>query len=48
MFTKTGIEVFASFKEFLNLIEKPDILQTDDGGDFNNQEVKVFLKNQKN
>ena len=45
--TKTGIEVLASFKEFLKLIGKPDILQTDNGGEFNNEEMKVFLKNQK-
>ena len=47
MHTKTGIEVLASFKEFLKLIGKPDILQTDNGGEFNNEEMKVFLKNQK-
>ena len=46
MHTKTGIEAFASFKEFLKLIGKPDILQTDNGGKFNNEEMKIFLKNQ--
>ena len=47
MHTKTGIEVLTSFKEFLKLIGKPDILQTDNGREFNNEEMKVFLKNQK-
>ena len=47
MHTKTGIEVLASFKEFLKLIGRPDILQTDNGGEFNNEEIRVFLKNQK-
>ena len=47
MHTKTRIEVLASFKEFLKLIGKPDILQTDNGGEFNNEEMNVFLKNQK-
>ena len=42
--TKSGIEVLASFKEFLKLIGKPDILQTVNGGEFNNEEMKVFLK----
>ena len=45
--TKTEIEVLASFKEFLKLIGKPDTLQTDNGGEFNNEEMKVFFKNQK-
>ena len=45
MHTKTGIEVLASFKKFLKLIEKPDILQTDNGGEFNKEEMKIFLKN---
>ena len=44
MHTKTGIEVLASFKEFLKLLGKPDILQTDNGGEFNNEEMKVFLR----
>ena len=47
MHIKTGIEVLASFKEFLKLIGKPDILQSDNGGEYNNEEMKVFLKNQK-
>ena len=47
MHAKTGIEVLTSFKEFLKLIGKPDKLQTDKGGEFNNEEMKVFLKNQK-
>ena len=37
MHTKTEIEVLASFKEFLKLIGNPDILQTDNGGKFNNK-----------
>ena len=44
MHAKTGIEVLASFKEFLRLMGKPDILQTDNGREFNNEEMKVFLK----
>ena len=32
MHTKTGIEVLASFKEFLKHIGKLNILQTDNGG----------------
>ena len=47
MHTKTGIEVLASFKEFLKLTGKPGILQTDNREEFNNEEIKVFLKNQK-
>ena len=47
MHNKTGIKVLASFKDFLKLIGNPDILQTDNGGEFNNEEIKVFLKNQK-
>ena len=47
MHTETGIEVLASFKEFLKLIGKPDILQTENGGELNNEEMKVFLNNQK-
>ena len=47
MHTKTGIDVFYFFKEFLKFIGKPDILQTDNGGEFNNEEMKVFLKSQK-
>ena len=45
MHTKTGIKVLAYFKEFLKLIGKPDLLQTDSGEEFNNKEMKVFLKN---
>ena len=45
MHTKTEIEEFASFKEFMKLIRKLDILQKDNGGEFNNEEMKVFLKN---
>ena len=37
MHTKTEIEVFASFKEFMNLIRKLNILQTDNGGELNNE-----------
>ena len=40
MHAKTRIEVLASFKEFLKLIGKFDILQTDNG-EFNNKEMKV-------
>ena len=47
MHTKTRIEVLASFKKFLKLIRKPDIFQTENGGEFNNEEMKVYLKNQK-
>ena len=43
----TEIEVFAVFKKFLRLIGKPNIFQTDKGGEFNNEEMKAFLKNQK-
>ena len=31
----------------MKLIGKPDILQTDNGGEFNNEKMKAFLKNQK-
>ena len=41
MHAKTRIKVLALFKEFLKRIEKPDILQTDNGGEFNNEEMKV-------
>ena len=31
----------------MKLIGKPDILQTNNGGEINNEEMKVFLKKQK-
>ena len=46
MQTKTGIEILASFKEFPKLIGKPNILQKN-GGELNNQKMKVFVKEPK-
>ena len=44
MHTKTGIEVLAYLKKFLLLIENPNILQKNNGEEFNNEEMKVFLR----
>ena len=47
MHTKTRMEILASFKWLLKLIGMPDVLQTDNEEELNNEEIKILLKNKK-